>query len=488
MSMFNFIELSTEVLAQLKIAKYFYLVGIKGVGMASLAQCLLDLQKTVGGADVAEEFVTDKILKKYLSHIDLDFDLNLPSNTQVVIYSSAHGGATNPLVVQARTKGILCLNLARALGWLFNQKKGIAVCGVGGKSTVSAMLAWILTQMRVDISFSVGVGEIIKMDRTGRYSTESELFVAEADEYASNLPISPTQNLIPRFAYLQPYITICTNMQFDHPDVYRDMQHTKEVFLEFFMQIKPNGWLIINADDNNLVNLSTQLKLTRPDVRILTFGQTAKADVRLTNPGISQAKSHATLTTKDGNFLLRQQPLGLHNLKNAAAALTGILALDQNLNQAISAISQFRGVGRRLQLISKSSSHLYYDDYAHHPTEIVTTLNTLKQTYPNLPILAIFQPHTVSRTKLLLTEFSTCFSTCDELVLLPIFTSAREQADPNFSIDNLYSAIKRSNPKIKVEVCADPGVVTKKIKQIRKPHIIVTIGAGNVYKLHETIS
>ena len=485
--MSNSLELSPKTLAQLSAAKYFYLVGIKGVGMTSLAQCLLDLQKTVGGADTKEEFVTNWILKKLFSRIDIGFNFDLPSTTQVVIYSSAHGGATNPLVLQAQAKNLLCLNLAQALSWLFNQKKGIAVCGVGGKTTVSAMLVWILTQMQIDISFSVGVGEIVNIDRTGKYSLKSQLFIAEADEYASNLPIYPTESIIPRFAYLQPYMIICTNLQFDHPDVYHGFQQTKQVFLDFFSRIKPNGWLIINADDLNLFSLSNQLKCIRPDVRVLTFGQMAKATVSLKNTKISKAKSCATLVTKTNEYLLNQQVLGLHNLKNAAAALTGIYAIGLDLAKAVSTLSKFHGVGRRLQLINKSSIHIYYDDYAHHPSEIKATLKTLRLAYPDLPILSIFQPHTISRTKSLLYEFAKCFDLTDKLILLPIFTSAREKNDPNFTIDNLGAAIKLTNPRLNLEICADPKAVLARISQLTHPHLIVTIGAGNVYKIYEMI-
>ena len=216
----------------------FYLVGIKGVAMTALAQCLLDAGKVVKGCDVAEDFVTEKILSKLQIQIDAGFDHELPSNTDCVVFTAAHNGSSNAMVTKAQHLEIQTFTHAQALAELFNQKQGIAVAGVGGKSTTSAMIAWILEKTGQNPSFAIGVGNIPGLNKTGQWLSDSKVFVVEADEYATDPAAMATgSELVPRFAFYKPEITVCTNLKYDHPDVYRNFVHTQQVFADFFCQL-----------------------------------------------------------------------------------------------------------------------------------------------------------------------------------------------------------------------------------------------------------
>ena len=246
----------------------FLLMGIKGVAMTSMAQLLVDAGKTVYGVDVKENFVTKNILERIGVKITNDFGVEIPEGTDCVIYTAAHKGPNNPLVLKSQEKGIPIYSQAKALGEFFNSKKGIAVCGVGGKSSTSAMIAHVFEKNNPQ-SFSVGVGDISGLGKTGSYLPNSTYFIAEADEYVTD-PAAPSKgvDITPRFSYLKPFITICTNLEFDHPDVYRDFEHTKSVYKTFFNSINQEGALIINGDDDDLVELTEGIS-----VRKFTFGK-----------------------------------------------------------------------------------------------------------------------------------------------------------------------------------------------------------------------
>lgn len=240
--------------------------------MTSLAQLLLDAGKKVRGSDVAEDFPTKIQLDRLHLPVDTSFPTPLPSDIDCVIYTGAHHGQHNPQVEWAKANNIPTITHAQALASFFNQKQGVAVCGVGGKSTISAMITWILNSLHLNPSFSVGVGNIPGLEKTGAW-TDSPYFIAEADEYVEDPSVDQSE-IVPRFSYLQPSITVCPNLRFDHPDVYRDFDHTKAVFKTFFQQTRDA--LIVNADDPVLLDLAKQTHK-----KVITFGENEGADFRL---------------------------------------------------------------------------------------------------------------------------------------------------------------------------------------------------------------
>ena len=443
--------------------KKVYLVGIKGVAMTSLAQCLADLNIEVLGSDVAEDFVTEKILADHNFTIFTDFTPeHISKDLALIIYTGAHQGANNVEVKRAKELGIPTMTHAAALGDLMQGKRGISVCGTGGKSTTSAMIAWILESAGLQPSYAIGVGNVTNLGRTGRYAAESEFFVAEADEFA----VDPTHDLRPRFIYQHPEVIVCTNLKYDHPDIYPTYEKMQDTFLSFFNTLPDGGLLVINGEDGELVKLCKQV---RSGIKVIA---------------VVESEAESVVAKMTTSLLVA----GDHNKRNAAAAYTVASSLGIEQSKILEALASFQGTMRRFESKPELEGMLMFDDYAHTPEEIEATLGALKDQYPEKQIIAVFQPHTYSRTKALFSGFSRSFSKADEVILMDIYGSARETADPSMSSELLASAIEKN------EIGKDVGVVhsfaelADTIRQVASSDsCLITMGAGDVYKIHDQI-
>lgn len=478
----------------------FYLVGIKGVAMTALAQCLVDAGKKVTGSDLDEEFVTQEILNKLGLKIDQGFETVLSADIDCVIYTSAHKAQQNPQVQQAMNRQLKVFSHAEALGELFNPKQGIAVCGVGGKSTTSAMIAWILqkaaeTEQTPPPSFAIGVGNIPGLNKTGQWNPDSasSFFVAEADEYVTD-PAAPSrgEEITPRFSFLKPFVTVCSNLRYDHPDVYKDFEHTQAVYANFFSQIKPNGALIINADDQNLVELAQNVVKGRDrsaqPLHLYSFGESSVASLQITHFESHQGQTISTIEDHQQKYQLTLQIPGKFNAMNAVAALATCNGLGVSMSQGIQFLADFRSTMRRSEFIGEKEGVKYYDDYAHHPNEVKQVIQAFKEWFPDQKLVVAFQSHTYSRTKALLNEFVTAFEDADELVMTDIFPSAREQPDSSISSDLLCAEIQKKFPKLQARNLKTNQALTEFCKtQLHEGDVFITVGAGDIYKVHQMI-
>lgn len=463
----------------------FYLVGIKGVAMTSMAQLLIDAGKTVSGCDLEEDFVTKKILDKLQLQIDIGFENSLIKKIDCVIYTAAHTGKFNPVVLQAKEKNIPVYSHAQAQADLFNQKKGIAVCGVGGKSTVSAMIAWIFEKTNNQPSFAVGVGNIPGLEITAKWRENSDYFIAEADEYVTD-PSAPQRGevITPRFSFLSPTITICTNLKFDHPDVYEDFEHTKEIFFQFFNQIHPQGSLILNYED--LIHNPTTTAQ-----KVITFGKNTKADFSYTFLPLQQrpGKTFATLTYEKTEYQLQLQVPGEYNVQNALAAIAASAVAGISIEESIQSLESFASTQRRFENCGMKNGVQYFDDYAHHPNEIKSAIAALNSWYPEHKKIVIFQPHTYSRTKQLLQEFIHAFRNAQEVYFLDIFASARESFDSSITSDDIVAGIAQNYPNIITSNLHDTHELAQFLMKVSKPNtVVITLGAGDIYKVHDIIT
>ena len=466
-------------------------MGIKGVAMTSLAQILVDAGMTVRGADVAEDFVTAEVLKALPTTIDVGFDHQLPKDVVTVVYTAAHQGKFNPLVQQAIALDIPTLSQAEALAQFHNQKKGLAVCGVGGKSTTSAMITWILEKLGEKPSFSVGVGNIPGLNKTGKWTNESDWFVTEADEYVID-PSAPKRGepITPRFSFLKPFATVCTNLEYDHPDVYKDFDHTKAEYQKFFEQIQTGGVLVINQDSVGLVELVEKIStdLAARQITVVRFGDAAPADWMLSNYRATQGKTTGTVTHDGMTFELTLPIPGKFNLKNALSAIALVTAVGIDPQAAITALADFPSTLRRFQFIGTKNNVSYYDDYGHHPHEVVAAIQALSDWYPTNRKIIAFQSHTFSRTKQLFPDFVTAFALADEVAMMDIFPSAREAFDATVSSDTLCSAIQAKYPQIKAVNYKTIPALAEYLRTALKPgDVCLTIGAGDIYHVHELI-
>lgn len=441
--------------------RHAHLVGIKGVAMTSLALCLQDAGLSVVGSDVPESFVTEDILKSRKFHVFHNFS---PENIQppidVVVYTGAHQGKNNPEVKEAVRLGIPVMSHAEALGSIMTGKRVISVCGTGGKSTTTAMIAWTLECAGLHPSFAVGVGNVPNLGTPGRYIAESQWFIAEADEYA----VDPTSDHRPRFIYQHPEVIVCTNLKYDHPDIYPSFEKMKDTFLAFFDSLPSGGLLVINGDDEELVALC---KLVREGIEIV---------------GVVESD------LLEGNYSTSLSVPGDHNKRNAAAAYAVAQKIGIKSDIAKEALSSFSGTMRRFEYKGIVHGAKWYDDYAHTPDEIKSTLTTMAELFPDKHIIAIFQPHTFSRTKSLFNGFSQAFDAAHDVILLDIFASAREEKDSKVSSDLLKEAIASTSLNIHVKNMKTIERSAEYVLNILHDDcVVITLGAGDVYKIFDVI-
>lgn len=470
----------------------FYLVGIKGVAMTALARCLVDAGKTVAGSDLAEDFVTKDQLRSMALPIDNQFDPSLVAGFECVIFTAAHNGPQNPQVLAAQQLHIPTFSHAEALGQLFNQKQGIAVCGVGGKSTTSAMITWILSKNAQspaeEPSYAVGVGEIPGLSKTGQWNPTSPYFIAEADEYVTDPQAAYRgEKITPRFSYLNPFITLCTNLRYDHPDVYTSFDHTKQTYAAFFNQIKPGGRLVINGDDQPLRELANEWQ-SQTGGQLSTFGATANTDLQLVEYQSVAGKTISTIS--DGSEMIQLELVlpGIFNVMNALAALAVCQQIGIPLSAAAKHLTDFRSTMRRAQFIGEKKGVLYYDDYAHHPNEVAHIITAFKEWFGDQRLVIAFQSHTFSRTKQLFAEFVDALGLAKEVVMIDIFPSAREKFDDSISSNLLCQAIEAKYPDTTarnlqtLENLADYCQT-----ELQDGDVVITVGAGDIYHLHELL-
>ncbi len=447
-------------------SKNIFFLGIKGVAMANLAVILKKMGKQVYGVDLKEEFITDKLLKENQINYQFNFS-DLPGNIDLFVYSAAHQGINNPLSKKAQKKGIKIISQTQLIGELMKKfDVKIAVSGCHGKTTTSSLLAYSLIKLNQKSSYLVGTPYF--NDYPGGDFQEKKYFIVEADEYGVNPPIDIT----PKFFYLQPDWIIATNIDFDHPDVYQNIEETKKAFLKFF----ENKKLILNIDDENLSDVYKKLNNQK---NIFTYGFSDQADFQIINWQIN--KNGSSLAIKNlGEF--RINLFGKHNVSNATAVILQLVKLGFNIDEIKKSLLGFFGAKRRMELIYQEDFYLV-DDYAHHPREIEATLRAVKQRFENRRVIVIFQPHTFSRTLSLLSDFRKSLELADIGLILPIFASARENKD-QFKI----SAKDIVGKSKKLIYCQDKIDLINQLKQIiKKNDVIITMGAGDVYQLKDEI-
>lgn len=458
-------------------ARQAYFVGIRGVGMTALATILVEAGVSVRGADVPESFVTDAVLSTLDIPIDAFEEAAISDDTDVVVFSGAHQGSKNPLVRSARERGVTCLSLAQATGLLTRHKETIAVCGVGGKSTTSALLSWILQRADFRPSYAVGVGSIPNLGRSAHWVDDTRLFVVEADEYVAD----PSEDVTPRFLYLQPKYVICTSLAFDHPDVYASFGDTKKAFARFLRQIPDDGLLVYNGDDLELAAMVRTLELT---CRTVAVGNSVDNDIVVQVLCSGNGESRL-----DWDHVALQLAIpGVHNLLNAAYAATLARELGVTTSVIQAAVEEFRSTQRRFEFMGHTDAGATcYDDYAHHPREVRAAATALVDWFPEKNRVMAFQPHTFSRTKELFDEFVDVLAAVDaELWLMPIFASARETNDGSVQTEDLVKALAERGKEARI--VTDIPALVQSLQGLSDNHAFLSMGAGDIYKVYDHVN
>jgi len=457
------------------IKRNIFIVGIKGAAMSHIAVFLKALGKSVTGADTEEVFITDRTLEEQGIAWKDGFADTLPNDTDLVIYSAAHGGRSNPYVKQALDRGTSVMNQPQALDELMSTYTNkIAVAGCHGKTTTSSLLAYALSKLGKDPGYIIGVPSFGPYP--GSAVGKNGFFVIEADEYGVN----PPEDTTPKLLLLHPDTVLCTNIDFDHPDVYRDLEHTKETFLSFFKDKKLN----LCIDDPVIRSVIPRLNQRH----IVTFGFHPDASVRVSGMEVRGNQTYFKvrhLSKEIGEFSIRL--FGSKNVSNAAGVLAVLLGYGFAPAQIRDAMADFAGPKRRFEHLGTDNGVDLFDDYGHHPAEISATIAAARNRFPERRIVVIFQPHTYSRTKALLGEFSEALGTADTAYLLPIFPSARERSvDFAVTSDDIVVAAGKKTDSLRAFGSREALLKTLRT-EICRGDVIILMGAGDVYMLQNDI-
>lgn len=428
------------------VSKQVFFIGIKGVGMCALALAMQDAGWIVSGSDTDESFITDDILNKRNIMIQT-FDHPIPDVDQI-IYSAAYQAPVGARL----SSSVVVMPLAQALAEFVKDKKVIAVAGVGGKTTTTAMLAALFHSAKRKVGYYVGTGSISGLEAPGA-SGDDPYFVVEADEYA----VSKTDKR-PKFALLSPQIVITTNIIHDHPDIYPSESATLSVFRDLITKIPASGTWICNPTDPLTAKIISMEPLR---CKIVTY-----------------SSDHPLLEH------LKLSVFGNQNKLDATAAVLAAVESGMTETKALEAIKSYRGAGRRQELRGEIGGRLLYDDYGHHPREIELTVKSFKERFPKRRLILVFESHTYSRTEALLKEFARSIAFADLPFIMPIFESAREKGlKHKITPESFALEVAKFNPRATALTWQNAAKIVWEAS--KSGDLILTMGAGFVYKLHD---
>jgi UDP-N-acetylmuramate--alanine ligase len=384
---------------------HIHLVGIGGFGLSAIARVLLGKGYRVSGSDQEANQLTAELATAG-AVIHIGHKGGQVKGADIVLISSAIPDK-NPEVAAARAARIPVLKRADFLGMLMTGTHGVAIAGTHGKTTTTGLIAQILVAAELDPTVIVG-GILPALGSNGR-AGQGQHFVIEADEYDH------------MFLGLRPQTAVITNVEHDHPDLFPTAEDYRQAFRDFIALLPPGGRLVVCADDAGASALAQET--TGPGVSVVTYGL-GKADWQAVDLRVNQSGGTDFLAQKGAEIvgLARLRIPGEHNVRNALAAIAVTTTLGVDFSVIRQVLAEF-GVGRRFQVVGEVGDVTVVDDYAHHPTEIQATLAAARQRFPGRRIWAVWQPHTFSRTRLLLPEFATSFVNADRVVLLDIYGS-----------------------------------------------------------------
>ncbi len=462
--------------------------------MTPLAIIAKEAGMNVSGSDIDATFITDNALKKKDIHVFENFNAAHIHDIDLVITTVAHNGLKNPEVIAAKEKGIPVWTQAEAVGTFMKGKifgksfTGISITGTHGKTTTTSMIATMLQQIggEFDPSYVIGTSEIPSLSQgLPGHLGKGNYFVAEADEYAGEYEENGETKKQTRFLWQHPEYLIMTSLEFDHPDVYASIEDIEKSFLQFAKQLSQEAVLIYNGDDIRLQKIASQINCKK-----VSYGFGDAHDFVLLKNQIQEGSSgvHFSVSYQQQQYDFDMQVNGVHNALNATAVVAVGQSLGLSFTQIHQGLRHFQGSKRRLEKIIPTNPNLpiepiYYDDYAHHPTEIKASLEALHSLYPNQKIVCIFQPHTYSRTKALFNEFAGAFDDADEVILTDIFASAREKQDPSVSSRQLAQAMKKTKNEVSYLPMLSDVVKYLHSRLYPADTVIITMGAGDVYTI-----
>lgn len=448
--------------------KRIHCIGIGGIGLSAIAEILLSRGYEVSGSDMRESEITERLIDEgadiYLGHRARNVE-----NADLVIYSSAIGG-DNPELARAKELGIPAMTRAQALGILMDEyENSIAVSGTHGKTTTTSMVSLILKDAGKEPTVLVG-GNL--SDINGNvYIGKSGYFVTEACEYMDS------------FLNLKPKIEIILNIDSDHLDYFKDVEHIARSF-DKFARLVPEDGVVIAYDANPFVK-----SVVEELPNVVTFGMNESCDYYASDVAFDNDGMPGFTVNHGGNVLGRVKLAvpGEHNILNALSAFACSHILGVEVDKIVETLEKYTGIQRRFDILGKTSNNIkIVDDYAHHPTEIKATLAAVKNMKHN-NLWCLFQPHTYTRTMALIDDFATSFREADKVVLAEIY-AAREKNIYKISSKNLMNRIKEEDPGKDVYFFRDFEEIANFVyNNAEEGDLVITMGAGDIYKAGELI-
>lgn len=448
--------------------KNIHCIGVGGIGLSAIAEILLSRGYRVSGSDMKESDITENLAHKgvkiYIGHRAANVE-----DVDLIVYSAAVG-KDNPELVRAAEKGIQTATRAEMLGVLMDEyENSIAISGTHGKTTTTSMVSLILEKAKLEPTILVGgtLSEIGGNVKVGH----SKYFITEACEYMDS------------FLNLKPKTEIILNIDSDHLDYFKDIDHIASSFDKFAKLIPSDGKLIA-YDANPFVN-----KIVTNVPNAITFGYSEGCAYRITNVVFNASGMPAFDVSYNGELLGTVQLAvpGEHNILNSTAAFACCHQLGVSTECIIETLEGFTGTQRRFDIIGTTAKGVkLVDDYAHHPTEIKATLSAAHN-IPHEKLWCIFQPHTYTRTTALFDDFAEAFAEADNLILAEIY-AARETNIHKISAKSLAERIQETHPDKNVMFEADFDKIAKFVKKnAAKGDLVITMGAGDIYKVGELI-
>lgn len=442
--------------------RHLHFVGIGGAGMCGLAEILQKEGLEVSGCDLAASETTMRLSQLGVS-CRLGHDPQHLAGVDVVVVSSAVS-ASNPEVQAAHQRGIPVIRRAEMLGEVSRLKWTVAVAGTHGKTTTTSLSGFILTQAGLDPTVVVG-GRVHFLGAHARLG-HSEFLVCEADEFDRS------------FLALHPVIAVITTVEAEHLDTYGTVAAMEEAFVEFANSVPFYGAVVACLDDPGVRRLLPHIRR-----RTLTYGFTSQADLSARLWELTPQGARARLVFSGEELGEISVPLfGRHGLSNAMAACTVALEMGVPFPTIVQAVGSFSGVARRFEIKGELNGVTVVDDYAHHPTEVMATLQAAHQRFPGRRLVVVFQPHLFSRTQAFAREFGDALLEADVAFVLPIYP-ARESPIPGVTAQLVVDAAKAAGHR-RVEALPSLQEAAESLPRLLQPgDVLLTLGAGNVVEL-----
>ena len=446
--------------------KKVHFVAIGGQGMSGIARILLQRGQRVSGSDIKESPLLES-LREEGAEIFIGHRGENVAGADVVVLSSAIS-PDNPEVVAARRLGIPIVHRVDMLVSVIEGKRVAAVAGAHGKTTTTAMLAWILTKTGKDPTFLVG-GEIPEQgnSREGRGPDA----VVETDESDGS------------FLKISPDVAVLTNIDDDHLDYWGSVTRLEEAFSRFVRKVRPGGRVVYNADDPRLC------EITRGRADCTGYSVEGGGDFRAS--GFVQQGWGSCSNVLRGDRIIGKLELsvpGKHNVSNALAAFVAAQELYPEEEHFLDSLRNFPGVNRRLQRVGVWGGVLVLDDFAHHPNEIRASLSAVRKALPQSRVCVLFQPHRYSRTRLLKDEFADAFCQADQLVITGIYAGPGEKPEEGVDAGFIHEAVKSFGRPEATYIPDRYDAATVAASKVRNGDVLITMGAGDISKTHRTIA